>query len=99
MKIVSVKDKRVKKLVQRPTLTSVKGLDGLEVRKIAEMITAIRVMTNPLQLVAVPSWKAHELKPGQPGKWSLTVTRNYRLTFVVDQNAQEVSVLDYEDYH
>ncbi|MEL7831817.1 type II toxin-antitoxin system RelE/ParE family toxin [Citromicrobium bathyomarinum] len=99
MKIVSVKDKRVKKLVQRPTLTSVKGLDGLEVRKIVEMITAIRVMTNPLQLVAVPSWKAHELKPGQPGKWSLTVTRNYRLTFIVDQNAQEVSVLDYEDYH
>lgn len=99
MIIVSVHDKRVKALVENPKRTSVKGLDALEVRKIAEMITAIMVMTHPIQLLAVPSWKAHELKPGQPGKWSLTVTRNYRLTFHVDIEAQEVSVLDYEDYH
>jgi toxin HigB-1 len=99
MQIVSVKDKRIKALVESPNRTSVKGLDALETRKIAEMITAIKVMTNPLQLLAVPSWKAHELAPGQPGKWSLTVTRNYRLTFYVDLAAQEVRVLDYEDYH
>ncbi|KTT72604.1 type II toxin-antitoxin system RelE/ParE family toxin [Sphingomonas endophytica] len=99
MKIVSVRDKRIKALVEDPNRTSVKGLDALETRKIAEMITAITVMTNPLQLLAVPSWKAHELNPGQPGKWSLTVTRNYRLTFMVDLAAQTVSVLDYEDYH
>ena len=99
MKIVSIKDKRVKALVENPGRTSVKGLDALETRKIVEMIAAIQVMTNPLQLTVVPSWKAHELKPGQPGKWSLVVTRNYRLTFLVDQVAQTVSVLDYEDYH
>ena len=99
MIIVSVMDKRVKALVENPSLTSVKGLDALETRKIVEMLTAIRVMTNPLQLTAIPSWKAHELKPRFPGKWSLTVTRNYRLTFFVDVKAQEVSVLDYEDYH
>jgi toxin HigB-1 len=99
MKIVSVRDKRVKALVESPNRTSVKGLDALETRKIIEMIAAIKFMTNPLQLLAVPSWKAHELVPGHPGKWSLTVTRNYRLTFHVDLTAQEVSVLDYEDYH
>eukprot|EP01037_Dinobryon_pediforme_P020755 gene20755-21456_t len=73
MRIISVKDKRVKALVDSPSRTSVKGLDALETRKIVEMISAIRTMTNPLQLVAVPSWKAHELNPGQPGTWSLTV--------------------------
>lgn len=99
MKIVSVKDKRIKALVESPNRTSVKGLDALETRKIVEMITAIRVMTHPLQLTEVPSWKAHELLPGYPGKWSLVVTRNYRLTFKCDIKAQEVSVLDYEDYH
>lgn len=99
MQIVSVKDKRIKALVESPNRTSVKGLDALETRKIAEMIVAIQVMTSPLQLLAVPSWKAHELTPGQPGKWSLTVTRNYRLTFYVDLAAQQVRVLDYEDYH
>ena len=99
MHIVSVHDKRVKALVENPGRTSVKGLDALETRKIVEMLAAIRVMTHPLQLTAVQSWKAHELKPGQPDKWSLVVTRNYRLTFMVDIAAQEVSVLDYEDYH
>lgn len=67
--------------------------------KITEMLAVIRVMTTPYQLLAVPSWKAHDLAPGAPGKWSLTVTRNYRLTFLVDMKAQTVSVLDYEDYH
>lgn len=99
MEIISVRDKRIKALVENPNRTSVKGLDALETRKIIEMIAVIRVMTHPLQLLSVPSWKAHELVPGQPGKWSLTVTRNYRLTFHVNIEAQTVSVLDYEDYH
>lgn len=99
MKIVSVRDKRIKALVDNPSRTSVKGLDALEVRKISEMIIAIRIATHPLQLREVATWKAHELIPGQPDKWSLTVTRNYRLTFIVNIPEQTVSVLDYEDYH
>lgn len=99
MKIVSVKDKRVKALVENPGRTSVKGLDALETRKIVEMIAAIKVMTHPNQLRAIPSWKAHELAPGRPDSWSLVVTRNYRLTFIVHVDRQEVTVLDYEDYH
>lgn len=99
MKIVSVRDKRVKALVEDPSATKVKGFNALEVRKVSEMIAAILVMTHPLQLVEVPGWKAHELKPGTPGKWALTVTPNYRLTFHVDLDKQEVRLLDYEDYH
>lgn len=99
MKIVSVKDKRVKKLVENSGLTAVKGLDPFVTRKIVEMIVALRVMTHPLDLLAMPTWKAHELALSTPGKWSLIVTRNYRLTFMVDIPRQEVSVLDYEDYH
>ncbi|WP_408591198.1 type II toxin-antitoxin system RelE/ParE family toxin [Novosphingobium sp.] len=99
MKIVSVRDKRVKALVENPGLTAVKGLDPFETRRIVEMIAAIRVMRHPLDLRAFPKWKAHELKPGLPGKWAMTVAANYRLTFRVDIESQEVSVLDYEDYH
>lgn len=99
MEIVSVRDKRVKQLVENPSRTSVKGLSLLESRKISDMIAAIRVMTNPLQLRSIPAWKAHELTPRHPGKWAMTVTGNYRLTFHVDQAAQQVSLLDYEDYH
>lgn len=99
MKIISIKDKRVKALVEAPGRTSVKGLDALETRKIVEMIAAIKVMTHPNQLRSVPTWKAHDLAPGRPSTWSLVVTRNYRLTFLVDVEAQTVAVMDYEDYH
>ncbi|MFC0305275.1 type II toxin-antitoxin system RelE/ParE family toxin [Rhizorhabdus histidinilytica] len=99
MQIISVRDKRVKALVEDDTLTAVRGFTALEVRKIAEMIVAIRVMTDPAQLAAFPAWRAHELKGQRAGTWSLTVTRNYRLTFLVDIEAQTVAVMDYEDYH
>lgn len=99
MKIAAVSDKRVKALVERPNLTSIKGLDARETRKISDMIAAIRVADHPRQLQTVASWKVHELKPGFPGKWSLTVTGNYRLTFRFDAAKQEITDLDYEDYH
>lgn len=99
MKIISVRDKRLRKIVENDRLTSVKGLDALEFRKISEMIAVIRVMTHPRQLLAKETWKAHELTPGQPGTWSMTVTRNWRLTFFCDIERQEVSLLDYVDYH
>lgn len=99
MNITTVRDKRVKKIVDNPNVRSVKGLNRLEVAKIKDMVSAILAMTHPLQLTSVPSWKAHELSPGRPGVWSLTVTANYRLTFHVDIPKQIASVLDYEDYH
>ena len=33
------------------------------------------------------------------GVWSLTVTRNWRLTFRIDRVGGEIVDLDYEDYH
>jgi proteic killer suppression protein len=99
MRIVSVRDKRIQALIDAPDLKSVKGLDPFEVRKMGPMIVAIQAMSNPQQLTSVPSWRAHELTGNEAGIWSLTVTRNYRLTFLVDTAAQTVSLLDYRDYH
>lgn len=99
MKIVTVIDRRVKALVENPNLTRVKGLDAMQVSRVIAMIAAIRVMTHPRQLEAVPTWRAHELVPGHPNVWSLKVNRNYRLTFLVRQAQQEVHLLDLEDYH
>ena len=81
------------------TLTSVKGFEPKVVAKLGPMLQAILAMTNPLQLLTVPAWRAHELKPGSPGKWAMAVTPNFRLTFRVDLQAQTVSELQVEDYH
>ena len=99
MQIKSVSDKRVRALVEKPNLTSVKGLDARETRKISDMIAAIRVASHPRQLQTVASWKVHELTPKFPGKWSLMVTGNYRLTFYFDASTQSIRDVDYEDYH
>ena len=36
---------------------------------------------------------------GAQGNLSLTVTRNWRVTFRIDQAEGEIFDLDYEDYH
>jgi proteic killer suppression protein len=56
-------------------------------------------MQKETELKAVPSWKAHQLTGGRKGTWSLSVTKNWRLTFRIDRTEIEIIDLDYEDYH
>ncbi|MCA1942094.1 MAG: type II toxin-antitoxin system RelE/ParE family toxin [Yonghaparkia sp.] len=47
--------------------------------------------------MAIPGFRLHPLKGDRDGRWSITVSGNWRLTFEFrDGNAY---VLDYEDYH
>ena len=44
----------------------------------------------------VPGWRLHPLKGELAGSWSLTVTRNWRLTFrFEDGDAFDLDLLDY----
>jgi proteic killer suppression protein len=43
--------------------------------------------------------EGHILTGGRKGTWSLHVTRNWRLTFRIDEQENELVDLDYEDYH
>jgi proteic killer suppression protein len=56
-------------------------------------------MEDAGELRDIPSWKAHQLTGDRKGTWSLTVTRNWRITFRIDQIEGEILDLDYEDYH
>lgn len=51
------------------------------------------------ELHAVPSRKAHQLTGDRRGTWSLFATKNWRMTFRIDQAEIEIIDLDYEDYH
>jgi toxin HigB-1 len=46
--------------------------------------------------INVPEWRLHELKPNQPGMWSVTVSGNWRVTFKFEGG--DVVVVDYLDY-
>ncbi len=50
---------------------------------------------DELRMIAV--WNVHRLTGDRKGVWSLRVTRNWRLTFRVED--EEVVDVDFEDYH
>ena len=67
--------------------------------KLGKMLAFLRDMEDAEEQRAVPTWKAHILTGGRKGTWSLHVTRNWRLTFRIDEQENELVDLDYEDYH
>lgn len=61
------------------------------------MLTALEEAENVAELGTVPGWRLHPLKGNRSGVWSLTVTRNHRLTFRVE--GSKIGEIDFEDYH
>jgi len=63
------------------------------------MLAFLDDMEAQEELCALPSWKVHRLTGDRKGTWSLSVTRNRRLTFSIDTAEQEICDLNLEDYH
>jgi len=75
------------------------GLSPSVVEKVRNIVTFLQEMEDVKELRKIPGWNAHQLSGGRKGTWSLTVTRNWRLTFKKGQGEGEILDLDYEDYH
>ena len=45
----------------------------------------------------IPGYRLHPLKGRMKGRWSISVSGNWRLTFKFEGG--NVNILDYEDYH
>jgi proteic killer suppression protein len=65
--------------------------------KLRAMLTVIEEAENIRELETVPGWRLHQLKGDRRGIWSMTVTRNQRLTFRLD--GSRVTEINLEDYH
>lgn len=63
------------------------------------ILSFLQDMERTDELRAVPAWKAHRLTGSRQDTWSLSVTRNWRLTFRIDRADTAIVDLDYEDYH
>jgi proteic killer suppression protein len=63
--------------------------------RITRILTALDAATKPSDL-NLPGLRFHSLEPGQPGRFSVWVSGNYRITFGWDNGAEDV---DIEDYH
>ena len=78
---------------------SAKGVPPDTVDKLRKMLAFLDDMQDPEELRAFPAWKVHTLAGDRKGTWSLSVTRNRRLTFRIDIEEREICDLNLEDYH
>jgi proteic killer suppression protein len=78
---------------------SAKGVPPDSADKLRKMLAFLDAMQDPEELRALQAWKPHILTGDRKGTWSLTVTRNRRLTFRFHAADREICDLNLEDYH
>jgi len=88
--------KGLKRLYQED---SAKGVPPDTVDKLRKMLAYLDDMEDPEELRALTVWKVHTLTGDRKGTWSLSVTRNRRLTFRIDMTERDICDLNLEDYH
>ncbi|MFO1068030.1 MAG: type II toxin-antitoxin system RelE/ParE family toxin [Geminicoccaceae bacterium] len=96
MRIRNVLHRGLRRLVENDDPT---GVQPAVVEKVRRIVSFLQDMAREEELRSVPSWKAHRLTGDRRGTWSLSVTRNWRLTFRIDADEIEIVDLDFEDYH
>jgi len=74
-----------------------KGLVG-DANRIRKMLAYIDALGSFDELAAPPNYGLHELVGDRAGRWAMTVTKNWRLTFIrIDET--KMADLDLEDDH
>ena len=96
MKIRNVVHRGLKRFIQ---YNDASGLAHAVVERVRNILTFLQEMEDVQEIRDIPSWKVHQLTGNRKGTWSLTITRNWRITFRIDQARGEILDLDYEDYH
>ena len=74
-----------------------KGLVG-DVNRLRKMLAFIAAAGSLEELSVPPNYGLHPLTGDRAGIWSMTVTRNWRLTFSINDEGA-LTDLNLEDYH
>jgi proteic killer suppression protein len=76
-----------------------KGVPPDTVDKLRKMLAFLDDMETPEELRSLTAWKVHALSGDRKSTWSLSVTRNRRLTFRIDTTENEICDVNLEDCH
>ena len=95
MEIESIRHKALRAFAETG---SARGLPGDLVERLRNMLGYLGAIGAVEELRVPPNFGAHPLTGDLAGIWSLTVTRNWRMTFRVSE-AGAVEDLNLEDYH
>ena len=65
-------------------------------QKIERILDRLDASISPTDM-NLPGYRLHELKGQDAGRWSVTVSANWRITFEFE--GHDAFVVDYQDYH
>ena len=94
MRIRRIVHKRLRRFVERDDPS---GLPPAFVEKIRNILSFLQEMEDVDELLTIPGWRAHRMAGRRKDIWSLTVARNWRITFGIDEEEFEIVDLDSED--
>jgi proteic killer suppression protein len=91
--IVSIRHKGLRDLFESGHSKSIKPNHSSKVRM--QMLALDTAVT--IEDMDIPGYRLHVLKGNHQDRWSVSVDKNWRLTFEFQDG--NVYLLDYEDYH
>ena len=75
-----------------------RGLPTGVTDRLRNMLAYLSAIEATQELTVPPNFGAHLLKGDRAGTWALTVTKNWRMTFRLD-DSKAIIDMDLEDYH
>jgi proteic killer suppression protein len=99
MEIGSIRHKELRRFFETG---NAKGLNAQIIGRLRNMLSFLIAISTIEELLTPPNFGAHELKGDRAGIWSLTVTKNWRMTFRLGADAGAglaIEDMDLEDYH
>ena len=95
MQIDSIRHKALRRFAETG---QPKGLPAGSVDRLRRMMAYINAIEAAEELKVLPNFGAHQLTGDRKGEWSLFVTKNWRMTFRIN-DAGAIEDMDLEDYH
>lgn len=95
MRIDSIRHKALQRFAETGVA---KGLPPDSVDRLRNMLAFLAAISVEGELRVPPNFGAHRLTGDRRGEWALTVTRNWRMTFRINE-AGAIENMDLEDYH
>ncbi len=94
MDIEAIRHKGLKRFFETGNAGGIVG-DAARLRK---MLVFIDAAASFEELAAPPNFGLHALTGDRKGSWAMTVTKNWRLTFRINEAGALID-MDVEDYH
>ncbi len=93
MAIRSFRHKGLEKLFTAGTKAGIRPEHEARLRRVLAQLAVIETPAG----MDLPGYRLHPLRGDQAGRWSVTISGNWRVTFGIEE--KQVTEVDYEDYH